>query len=489
MVDGIPYEPASPTPRVPDFPRAGLAVTTRNRNDLLARALDSWRKHTPADWPLLVIDDASSTPVPGADYRFEKNAGVPVAKNKALELLMRTGVEHLFLLDDDILPKGDDWWRPYVESPEPHLAHSWNLTKIGGDERHVAYHASGGTVLYYRRAVIEDVGGMRTDFGEEGKPSWGCEHVNLSDRIFNRGWTTWRYADVAEAGRLFVELDRDPRHKSTATAAQRQHNMTSGRELWRSRIETDRDFVEYRTDADVILTCLFTGRPDPQTRKTWKPDASILRPLADSVRHGRLVVFHNELTSPELSTGNGRPVEFVRTDLAGNVYFHRWKTYWRWLREHPEVARVWCVDGSDVKQLRDPFTSIRGRDPRIFLGWEPSTVGSDWCRKNHPERRVQDFMAAHPERQLLNAGLVGGTREAVMRLAGGVWRYAHDVAVDFAQIWQPQATAKVGVGDIPALNLVAYRDFGDSRIVTGTRVSTLFKHNEGDNGFSLWSHK
>src|SRR5690606_41238265 len=59
------------------------------------------------------------------------------------------------------------------------------------DEHHVAYHATRGCMLYVTREVVQDVGGLDPEFGQ-----WGWEHVSWSDRIHNRGWTTWRYADA-----------------------------------------------------------------------------------------------------------------------------------------------------------------------------------------------------------------------------------------------------------------------------------------------------
>lgn len=59
--------------------------------------------------------------MPEATYRFEENVGIARHKNKCLELLADAGCEHLFLFDDDAYPLVEDWWRPYVDSPEPHL--------------------------------------------------------------------------------------------------------------------------------------------------------------------------------------------------------------------------------------------------------------------------------------------------------------------------------------------------------------------------------
>lgn len=484
VIDGIEYRPA-PTPGTTVTTGSiVIAITTHDRNDLLAEALRHHQAHLPPNARLIVVDDASAKPVDGADYRFEDNVGVARAKNKCLELAMRTGAEHLFLFDDDTWPISDDWWKPYLDSPEPHLAHSWNLQKIFADDRHTAWHASGGTVLYYTREVIADVGGMRTDFG-----TWGCEHVNLSDRIHNRGWTSWRYADITGAERLFYECDRERArngHKSTATPEQRQHNAGPGRELWISRIHTDDEFVEYRQLDDVILTCLFTNKQAQLSGRRLRPTVEPLRALADSVKHGRMVCFYDRMENPELATGTGESVEFVPAECKINIFFQRWLTYWQWLRQHPEVGRVWCVDGTDVTMLRDPFEPLE--PGKLHIGWEPVTQESKWLRDHHPEKRVQEFMINNPGLQLVNPGLVGGDRATVLEFCHAMTRYFFDVAIDHAQVWQPRPQAIVGSGDVPAANLVAYTRFGD-RLITGTRVATVFKAFEASPQFSLWQHK
>src|SRR5690606_40409069 len=104
------------------------------------------------------------------------------------------------------------WWRPYVESPEPHLM--WIFDRPDGatkrqveilyqDSQHVAYHATRGAMLYVHRSVLDRVGGMDPAFG-----TWGWEHASWSDRIHAAGLTTWRYADVANSENLFWSMDQ-----------------------------------------------------------------------------------------------------------------------------------------------------------------------------------------------------------------------------------------------------------------------------------------
>src|SRR5690606_41442240 len=161
-IDGVPSTPADqPTARI------AVAVTTHNRNTQVAKTVENIRQLSPAGTPVVVVDDASDKQVDGADYRFPQNVGIARAKNKALELLEKTTADHWFLLDDDIWPTHDGWWKPYVDSPEPHLMWAFQRPKgsskdqleiLYQDEHHVAYHATRGCMLYVTREVVQDVG-------------------------------------------------------------------------------------------------------------------------------------------------------------------------------------------------------------------------------------------------------------------------------------------------------------------------------------------
>src|SRR5690606_31930818 len=64
-IDGITYAPVGAT----ESPRIGVAVTTRNRHNVVAKTLESIHKYTPGV-RVVVVDDASEPAVAGATYRF-----------------------------------------------------------------------------------------------------------------------------------------------------------------------------------------------------------------------------------------------------------------------------------------------------------------------------------------------------------------------------------------------------------------------------------
>jgi GT2 family glycosyltransferase len=210
-IDGVQYAPARCSTG-----RIGIAISTHNRAKVLKSPLEQHLKHLPAGALVVVVDDGSKQAATVPDgvqlIRHEQSLGIVATKNASLKELMDAGCEHLFLWDDDAWPVTNDWHKPYIESPEPHLAYQFldlagpkklkDLAILHRDERHIAYTAQRGVMLYYQRSVIEKVGGFDPIY-VRGM----YEHSDLALRIHNAGLTTWAFADVTGSDRLIYSLD------------------------------------------------------------------------------------------------------------------------------------------------------------------------------------------------------------------------------------------------------------------------------------------
>lgn len=256
VIDGVEYVPATGEATG----RIGIGVTTRNRPEVFRETIEHIHKYVPAGAVVVVVDDASDRPVEGATFRFTRQAGIARAKNKCLELLADEGVEHFFLFDDDCHPIVDEWWRPYVESPEPHLMYAWGDVHFQTDEL-VGYVWPKGCMLYAHRRVLERVGGMDPRFGV-----WGLEHMSWSDRIHAAGLTTCRYQDVPGSEKLFRALDReDPSFPSSVPLE--------------TRLAANVRLAEEMRDADVFVP--YRETPEERSRIAL----SVLVPTVASRRH------------------------------------------------------------------------------------------------------------------------------------------------------------------------------------------------------------
>lgn len=230
------------------MPKIGIAITTRNRIDVLRTSLDRVRRMSPPDSIIVIVDDASDAPVeePELGYRFEQNVGIAVAKNKCLELLYDAGCQHLFLFDDDSYPVVNDWWVPYVESDEPHLM-SVFLSKnrpwtevIYEDSKIRALSRPMGYMLYAHRSVLDTVGGMDPEFG-----IWGFEHVSWSNRIHAAKLTMFRFADVVADRKLIHCMDELREVQRTVSQQIRNQGDQKGFEL-NQRYLDDPRYIEFR---------------------------------------------------------------------------------------------------------------------------------------------------------------------------------------------------------------------------------------------------
>jgi len=250
--------------------RIGVAISTHNRRPVLLESLHHWRAHMPADAALLVIDDASDEPldVPGLNVvRHDYRRGVAMTKNRGLTELIDVGVKHLFLADDDVHPITGDWWRPYVESPEPHLSYQWTRGHVWRETHNDGTHWSisfpRGVMLYTDRKVIDTIGGYDPAYGMHGG-----EHVDFSRRAHDAGLTSWAFADVCGSNRIWYARDEHEGNMvgSTTPIEDRRLMCAANGTLWDKRAGyvpyREREGVQdYNLGPDLTRSPIASGDP------------------------------------------------------------------------------------------------------------------------------------------------------------------------------------------------------------------------------------
>jgi len=482
VIDGVRYAPV--TNRASNI---GIAISTHNRHDVLSRALDHQMKYLPAGALVVVIDDGSSKPVTVPDgvqlIRCDMSRGIVAAKNSSLEALIDAGCEHLFLWDDDAWPIAGGWERPYIESPEPHLAYQFqdfasgqklnDIAVLYSDDKHVAYTGQRGVMLYYHRSAIEKVGGFDSIY-QRGM----YEHSDLAMRIHNAGLTSWAFADVVGSDKLIYSLDEHQAVERSVPKPDREAQVKRNVTIHNGRRDQGyTGYAEYREQRNVVITTLLTSQPDPQrgTKMTASPE--LLDKWASSIKGNHAIVLTDSISSMRVGVST-----VTVNDVKMNVYFRRWLHIWQHLRDHPEYKFVWCTDGTDVEMLREPWEEME--QGKIYVGSEPKTYADPWATQSHPEAIYRAFVADHQHDVMLNAGLLGGSRADVMAIAHGIVRlYYH---IESLRFWNKEGSA-AAVGDMIAFGIVAHR-YAD-RLVTGPRVHTVFKSDGIGKEFAWWKHK
>lgn len=476
VIDGVPYVPL--VQHDPGLPSVGIGITTLDRPQELKKTLDAIRRHTPAEFGVVVVDDGSKKPVKVPSgvrlIRNDEPGGIPAAKNACIAALMEAGVDHLFLFDDDTRPVCDDWWRPYVESPEPHLQYSWlvfakdgrpvpAMAELYRDEHLVGYSWSMGCMLYVHRSVVDRIGGMRTEFGRGFE-----EHAEFGQRAHNVGLTTFVHQDVVGSEKLIYAADEHYAVQRSFTGdTDREARLARNIEL-RESLADSTDFVEYRAARDIVLTSFFVGHDDPQypqLKGGRRPVPAEIEPLITSVGKEDVVLLHNHDAYDALGC------ETHKVECPWSPYQYRWLAQWRYLRDHPEVDMCWLTDAADVEMLRDPFPHMR--PDVLFVGWENVTLDCQWIRDHCPDGLVS-WVDENSHLTLLNTGIVGSQRRVLLELC----RRMVDLWVSSEQ--------KDPLTEMAQFNYVVRTM--DVELVTGPRVTTLFKA-EQDNGYAFWRHK
>lgn len=231
--------------------RIAICFTTRNRPTVLEATLHRF-KNAPVfgeEFHLFIVDDASDVSVNNADYRFPEQAGIPRAKNKCLQLAYDWGADHIFLFDDDTYSIDPYWWKPYVESKEPHLMYQFNIpgdpsknmTEVYRDEKIVAFTRTRGAMLYVERRVLDIVGGMDIGYG-----LGMFEHPDWTNRIHNAGLTTHRAMDVPGSDKLLYCHDQDSAIDSSITKQIRKRNRILNLDRYR-KSRASKEYKEFRS--------------------------------------------------------------------------------------------------------------------------------------------------------------------------------------------------------------------------------------------------
>jgi len=468
VIDGVQYAPVSKRAS-----NIGIAISTHNRHDVVSRALDHQLKFLPAGALVVVIDDGSAKPVTAPEgvrvIRHDVSRGIVAAKNASLEALIDAGCEHLFLWDDDAWPIADNWHWPYIESPEPHLAYQFldlagrnklnDMAVLYQDDKNVAYTGQRGVMLYYHRSAIEQVGGFDPVYGRGM-----YEHPDLALRIHNAGLTTWAFADVVGSETLIHSMDEHEEGTRSIPRPEREALAKANAVIYSARRDSGYTaFVPFRQQRDVVITTLLTSQPDPQRGTKLAPAADLLQAWAASVRGADAVVLADELT-----TAPGDACLIHVPALQMSPYFARWLHIYQYLRAHPEYRRVWCTDGTDVEMLHAPWEEMESG--KIYVGSEHKTYADEWMKANHHGKAYSDFIDQHRDEPLLNAGLLGGSREDVMEFAHRSIRLYY--RIESHRFWKME-TAPATLVDMGAFGITA-KSFGD-RIITGPKVHTIFK--------------
>jgi len=249
--------------------KIGVGIITCDRVDYLKKCLSSLPKF---DGPIVVVNDGKQDISKHLDknihlIQHKENKGVGISKNDALTWLLKQDIEHLFLLEDDIIILKPDTFERYIHTAEisgilhfnygpgspfnrkqdPNIIydlHNRHLcdqhsepnpkkiieypdgTKVSLFEHTVAMFS------YFHRSVLEDVGLHDERFYN----AW--EHVDLTYRIIKAGYHPpfWWFADIHNSHEYLTEAPGAIDNSSIAGKKEQwEKNVMGGREVYREK--------------------------------------------------------------------------------------------------------------------------------------------------------------------------------------------------------------------------------------------------------------
>jgi predicted O-methyltransferase YrrM len=245
-----------------------VGIVTCNRLDFFKKCYDSVKTSNNVDVIAVCNDGESEVPLdPGTVYiKNKKNSGVGISKNNLLkEALKNPNIEHIFLLEDDMIVKDPDVFNVYVKAAKKsgilHLNYGpgspFNRKQDFQFDLHNRHECRHDTVLnpklkvdygdgvelwfyehsvamlsYFHRSVLEEVGLHDDQFFN----AW--EHVDLTYRIIKAGHHPqfWYFADVANSNRLISEAPGAIEDSSIAkNTKQWEKNVFGGREIYKQK--------------------------------------------------------------------------------------------------------------------------------------------------------------------------------------------------------------------------------------------------------------
>ncbi len=175
---------------------------------------------------------------------------------------------------------------------------------------------------------------------------------------------------------------------------------------------------------EVIVTCYFTLKPDPQTGTVRSAaDFKYIQPWYDSIMKIGVfgIVLHDGLDQTFIDQYSNEKVQFRYCQLGNySIFEERWLLYHLFMQQLPHLEKVYFTDSNDVFITQNPFTIITN-DTALYVGRDNANriKDSGWL-KAECDKFVEESNYKIPNtyqyQWVYNAGVCGGSRETLFFL-------------------------------------------------------------------------
>jgi GT2 family glycosyltransferase len=205
--------------------KIGVAIVTYNRQPYFEKCLQALNENRRDVSAVVVVNDG--TPYAGwlkpdwvtSVIQHPVNKSVGVAKNQAMRALVQLGMEHIFIMEDDMILKSPDVFNKYIETAMISGIYHLNFALHGpanvregkanprqivdyGTVKVCLYPHCVGSFSYFHRGIILNVG----YHDERFKNAW--EHVEYTYRVIKKGLHPpfWWFADIEVSDEYITEI-------------------------------------------------------------------------------------------------------------------------------------------------------------------------------------------------------------------------------------------------------------------------------------------
>lgn len=223
---------------------SGIAITTRNRPDMLDACLLHFKTYSSEEQlkHLVIYDDASEPALRLKNqaivkkYELDANyycgveqVGIAQAKNSCLYLL-GDSYSYYFLFDDDTFPIDNGWMELYIDAHQQsgyqHLLYGNNYHNIISEQANgiECYNTAYGVLLFFTKSMYDALGGLCTEFG-----FYGGEHIDYSLRAQKTGMVNKErpFAGPINCSRYIWNYDTHADYQKPLTPVKLRHHEES----------------------------------------------------------------------------------------------------------------------------------------------------------------------------------------------------------------------------------------------------------------------
>lgn len=175
---------------------------------------------------------------------------------------------------------------------------------------------------------------------------------------------------------------------------------------------------------NVVVTCYFTLKPDPQTGFSRNSaDFKYIQPWYDSLlktgAHG--IILHDGLEAEFIARYQTPTIQFRYCEMGNySIFEERWLLYHLFLQQLPQLEKVFFTDSNDVYITKNPFAFIT-HETALYVGRDNANriKDSGWLeaeRNKFLEESNYKLAKTYEYQWVYNAGVAGGSYRIMLFL-------------------------------------------------------------------------